>query len=682
MNKVEILAPAGSKESASAAVRCGADAIYLGGPLFNARQNAQNFDMGALGETVAYCHQRGVKVHLTLNTLVFDREFQELIPFIEQVAALGVDAFIVQDFGVFSALRQIAPHIPIHASTQMSIHSPAGARLLQEMGATRVVLAREMTREEIKAVTAIPDLETEVFIHGALCMCVSGQCYLSAVMGGRSGNRGRCAGPCRLPFSSRAPGRYDLSLKDLSLIPRLSELADLGVTSLKIEGRMKRPEYVAAAVSACKGALAGTPCYEEELAAVFSRSGFTTGYFDDKMGPDMFGTRQKEDVEAAASVLGSLRALYKSETPLVPLHGSFTLKREGAALTLEDDRGNRATANGPAPEAALHRATDREQVEKAMGKLGGTPFFLSALSCQVEPGLMLPASALNAMRREVVDALLAQRGKAPEAPLGQYRPAPHVPGRGPVALWGRFRRFDQISPYSMANLEKISLPLEEVAAHWEALLPVADKLLLEAPRMVFGREGRATAQLEALQEKGFYQLLAGNAWAVQAGRELSLHITGGPGLNVVNSEAIAAYQRLGLEGLTASFETPLSALTKLSCPIPVGFIGYGHLPLMVTRNCPIHNQYTCKECGGRKQLTDRKGVAFPVTCDGHVSELLNPKCLYLADRLGEFQNMAFCTLYFTTETKNVCENVVKAYQSGKAPEGTEYTRGLYYSPIL
>ena len=291
MNKVEILAPVGSMEALKAAVRCGANAVYLGQKNFSARKNSQNFDEEELLEAVAYAHQRGVQVHQALNILVFDHELDALKGCIRAACQAGVDALIVQDLGVASIVKALAPDLPLHASTQMAIHSPAGVKAAEELGFSRVVLARELSREEIARIRKSTPLQLEVFVHGAHCMCVSGQCYMSAMFGGKSGNRGQCAQPCRLPFTVEGQGENVLSLKDMSLVEKLPLLQEMGIDSVKIEGRMKRPEYVAAAVTACRMALAGERPDLHSLQAVFSRSGFTSGYFDAKVDKTMFGFR-------------------------------------------------------------------------------------------------------------------------------------------------------------------------------------------------------------------------------------------------------------------------------------------------------------------------------------------------------------------------------------------------------
>ena len=347
---LELLSPAGSMEALRAAVCNGADAVYLGADVFNARGGARNFTPEELPEAVRYCHVRGVQVHLTLNTLVTDREMQKLAGLIASAARAGVDAFIVQDLGVLALCRQIAPQIALHASTQMSIHSLEGVRQAAALGVSRVVLARELPQEDIAFICKNSPVEIEVFVHGALCMCYSGQCYMSAVIGRRSGNRGQCAQPCRMAYGyDRFDNKYPLSLKDNCLISYLRELEAMGVASIKIEGRMKRPEYVAAVTATYRHALSGAPVDRvmmQTLRAAFSRQGFTQGYYQGKTGPQMFGVRGDEREDKA--FLQEMRATYENVEPQrVPVR-FYALIAEGqpAMLAVQDDRGNTCRTTG------------------------------------------------------------------------------------------------------------------------------------------------------------------------------------------------------------------------------------------------------------------------------------------------------------------------------------------------
>ena len=298
MSQPEILAPAGNEEQLRASVFAGADAVYLGASGFNARRRAGNFGDDALREAIAFCHERGVRVYVTVNILISDGELEELISLARLLNDAGADGVILQDLAAAAVFRRCCPQMRLHASTQMTIHNAAGMRALRELGFSRAVPARELELCELSALSGAAGLEVESFVHGALCMSVSGCCYISSMLGGRSGNRGLCAQACRLNFKAR--GReYALSLKDMSYIDRIGELSDAGVCSLKIEGRMKRPEYAAAAVNACVQARAGEPYDLRNLQDVFSRSGFTDGYLDGRRDLSMFGYRRYEDVTAA-----------------------------------------------------------------------------------------------------------------------------------------------------------------------------------------------------------------------------------------------------------------------------------------------------------------------------------------------------------------------------------------------
>ena len=424
---IELLSPAGFMEALRAAVQNGANAVYLGYDAFNARMGARNFSVDELQEAIVYCHVRGVQVHLTLNTLVSDREMARAAEVIRTAAVLGVDAFIVQDLGVVALCREIAPEVPIHASTQMSIHSLEGVQQAAELGVSRVVLSRELPREEIAHICRRSPVEIEVFVHGALCMCYSGQCYLSSVIGRRSGNRGQCAQPCRLPYGYGRfePNRYPLSLKDNCLVEYLDDLRRLGVSSLKIEGRMKRPEYVAVVTKAYRTALDGKRVTEEdlrELEAVFSRQGFTQGYYEGKTGADMFGVRQEP--EENRELFAAARATYESgENIRIPIRFYAMIRRdEPAQLAVEDDAGHVCKANGPIPEEAQVRALTEEELAERLGKTGGTPYVCAQVRARIDPGLMLPASAINAMRRDALAILTAQRGRAPKRQINAYNP--------------------------------------------------------------------------------------------------------------------------------------------------------------------------------------------------------------------------------------------------------------------
>ena len=394
---LELLAPAGSMEAVTAAVQNGADAVYLGYGDFNARRNAKNFTGDEAAAAVSYCHLRGVKVFLTLNTLLTDRELAGAAQEAAQASAMGVDAVLVQDLGVLRMLRQTVPDLPVHASTQMTVHSLDGVKQCADLGMSRVVLSRELSRDQIEYICARSPVEIEVFAHGALCMCYSGQCFFSSVIGGRSGNRGLCAQPCRLKYGwgNKADGS-PLSLKDMSLAGHLRELRKMGVACVKIEGRMKRPEYVAVVTGIYARAIreGREPTAEEleQLRSAFSRDGFTDGYFLGQTGPEMFGTRQDE--AEPRELFTQARATYESgENRKEPVRMYAMLRRgEPAQVAVQDAQEHLASVTGPVPEEAVNVPLTREKVEGQLSRTGGTPFSCEKVTVHVDEGLSLPLS--------------------------------------------------------------------------------------------------------------------------------------------------------------------------------------------------------------------------------------------------------------------------------------------------
>ncbi len=691
-NKAEILAPAGSFESVKAAVFSGCDAVYLGGKDFNARRNATNFGFVELCETVAFCHERGVTVHQTLNTLAFDDEMDRVQNTVLEAAKAGVDALIVQDLGVARLVREICPQMQLHGSTQMSVHTLDGVQELARLGFSRAVLARECSLEQIRHICRHSPIEIEVFIHGALCMSVSGQCTLSAMIGGRSGNRGLCAQPCRLPFCANNgfvdKARHDLSLKDLSLIEYVNTLYDAGVASFKIEGRMKRPEYVACAVACCYQ-MRETGRVDPELArmlrAVFSRSGFTDGYYLGIPSPQMFGIRQKEDVTAAGDVFARLHALYKDEMPRIGVSMEF-IARAGEPYTLvcTDEEGNRAEAAGDIPQAAQTKAADETSVRRSLEKTGGTPYRVDNCSAHLDGGLFLPASSLNALRRDCLAKLSELRCKAPEHECHPVETNSHPRLLNLISpvLRAQFSHFLQV-PQDTSMLERIYLPVDELYEHRNDpfIKGHQDKLCAALPRACFEREGELENRLSAIKEVGISRVLISNLGDVPRCKRLGFAMEGGFSLNLTNSHALKAAAEMGLQETVLSYETPIECIRSLGSYLPVGIMAYGYLPLMLTRNCPLKNVTSCGEC--RKKgyhLTDRFGNRFAVSCSYGASEIYNPKPLWLADHLKEFSGVSYAVLLFTGETREQCGQVLHAYQSGKRANG-EYTRGLYYRRV-
>ena len=398
MPNMEILAPAGSVPALEAAVYNGADAVYLGLSEFNARMGAENFTEENIADSIAFCHERGVRVHAVLNTLVSDREMPLALKTAKTLASAGVDAFIVQDLGLADELMK-RTDVELHASTQLCVHSSDGVAFLADIGFRRVVLARELSEKEIERITAKSPIETEVFCHGAMCMAYSGQCYMSAIVGERSGNRGRCAQPCRLPYGNG----YELSLKDMSLLRYVDRLEQMGVASLKIEGRMKGAEYVGAVTRAYADAKRGKRFEkrdEEYLAGIFSRDGFSDGYFTGKIGEKMFGVRG-----LTTNSFPLKNAEYKRATI------SFTLsKKTDKELTLSARTSDGYGAESSVLwEKATKAPTSEKDITKALSKLGDTIYSLADISLNLPENAFIPVSGLNSVRRETVASIAKMR---------------------------------------------------------------------------------------------------------------------------------------------------------------------------------------------------------------------------------------------------------------------------------
>ena len=689
---MELLAPAGSMEALRAAVCNGADAVYLGADTFNARINARNFSAADLQEAVVYCHVRGVKVHLTLNTLVLDREMPRAAELIRLAASCGVDAFIVQDLGVVSLCRQLAPDVPIHASTQMSIHSLEGVMEAAALGCSRVVLARELPAEEIAHICKKSPVEIEVFVHGALCMCYSGQCYLSSVIGRRSGNRGQCAQPCRLPYGYGRfeSTRYPLSLKDNCLAGELDELRRMGVASIKIEGRMKRPEYVAIVTRAYRTVLNGgklTPSDLQELETAFSRQGFTDGYFRGQTGSDMFGRRQEG--EDTAGLFASARATYEQGEPQRIGVRFYAMIRRGepAQLAVEDPDGNLCRTRGPVPEQAVYRSLTPQDLEQQLKKTGGTPYLCTAVRSSLDPDLMLPASAINAMRRDVIAELTAKRGRAAPARLNAYDEPPRYDGiAGEPQLTIAVRTAGQITSRMLSMKPTVLyVPLSELAEHPDLPQRVSVETQLAAilPRVIWSGELAPVArQLRTVYEMGVRQVLAGNLGQLHIARAAGFAVRGDFGLNIVNSRAMRYLREQGLDSQLLSFELTLPQIRDVSKAVPAELLIYGRLPLMLMENCVMKNRTGICACQtGTVRLVDRVGEEFPIVKDPGTCRnvLLNGKKLYLLDKKDALRGMGLWALrlQFTTENPGEIDKVLMDYQGRAVFDAGSYTRGLY-----
>ncbi len=679
---MEILSPVGNFEALYASVRSGADAVYLGLKDFSARRNADNFSFDELRRATEYCRIRSVKVYVALNIMIKENEMSSAVNAAVSAYNCGVDAFIISDLGLISVLQNLLPEAVLHASTQMTVHSPASLIPLKKLGIKRVVLAREMSREEIKNFcieAGKEDIEVEVFVHGALCMCVSGKCLLSSVLGGRSGNRGLCAGPCRLEFSASKPGRYDLSLKDLSLIDYLDELRQMGVVSAKIEGRMKRAEYVAAATAACRASMESAPDNKllEALKNVFSRSGFTSGYYEGVLGTDMFGVRTKEDAEISKTAFSFLHSFYKAERQSIPVKIYARIKgNTPIKILFADNSGNSIAVEGAAPRSAQNRSTEKEDIILSLSKLGGTPYYVENADVEIENGLYISRAELNDLRRNAADTLSTLRAKNERNKSVRYTPARLENTRkSKPKIYTKFLNCRDL-PESI-SCDGVILPLDNDFKNIpEDILKIA-----ELPRFITD-EKRILNRLSDIKKQGVYTAYCDNLESITLAHIAGFSVIASNGLNCANTESVKTIKSLGADMVSLSAETNMDNGRHIASAGGVGIFAYGRLPLMLTRNCPVKNTKTCTECAGKSFLTDRMGVKFPVRCKNGFSEILNSTPIYLADKADDLSAFDFLILSFTVEEKEKIQNIINAYSHSHKKSVSDYTRGLYYKSLL
>lgn len=646
----ELLAPAGSPEALRAAIEGGADAVYFGGSAFNARMRAQNFSDENMAESIDLCHRYGLKAYVTLNTLCTDRELPAFLASAAEAMNAGADALIVADLGAAAAIHRHFPGAELHASTQASGHSIGAARELSKLGFTRMVLAREVDAENMRRFVAESGLETEVFIHGALCVSHSGQCLFSSLVGGRSGNRGECAQPCRLPDTR---GKYPLSLKDLTLARHIPALIDMGVCSLKIEGRLKSPEYVRDVTRIFRTLLdegrGATDGEMRRLAAIFSRGGFTDGYFTKKIDHGMMGVRSEQDKAESSTGVP-----FTGISRRISLDMCFTM-RAGAPISLSVTAGGKtATVFGDMPETARTAPMDKAAVERCLTKLGGTPYQLQSLDTNLDAGLMVPVSRLNALRRAALDALLPEKC-AVTAPTTLTLQAEGARATAPTA---RFQRPEQITPAATRYFEHLYLPLDRYT-------PAADGVVL--PPVILDDEVESVRQqLQKAAAAGAKHALVGNLGHLALAREAGLIPHGDFRLNVTNTATLQALLSLGFADVLLSPELTLPQLRDIHGATDA--IVYGRVPLMVLEKCAGTEVGSCKACAEDKnQLVDRRGEKFPILrLPPHRSLILNSHPTVMSDKKEELQRAGLMGghFLFTLESPREVDAVISAYQKG------------------
>ena len=691
----ELLAPAGNMEALRAAVSNGCDAVYLGLEKFGARAYSDNFTIDSLAEAIRYAHLRDVKIYVTMNTIVFEDEISDMRQQLDALNGIGVDGIIVQDLAVFDYVTANFADMEVHCSTQMGVDDLEGTMLLKEMGADRVVLAREVDLADVKKIRKAAKIPIEVFVHGALCFCHSGQCYMSALIGRRSGNRGLCAQPCRLQYS--LGGRMDdhpLSLKDNCLVDQIRRLEEVGVASLKIEGRMKRPEYTGIVTGVYAKAIREqrNPDKEEMelLEKTFSRQGFTQGYFiGDKL--DMFGVRSEPDKDADKIFATARKQYAEGEMRRVPVH-FYTVLEKGEhikAIAFDDD-GHKAIATGPVPERAKRQGLTEQYLTEQMFKTGGTPYNCIENKAKAEPGLYLPASEINELRRKLIAQLSAEREKAPERRTLRI-PAPpvNVPAISDPARIYQVRTAEQLTP-ELAELKPdyIYFPAMELAENFDPLRPFIDngaRPVAVMPRVITDDQSREVyAALEKLFDYGVNEALTGNLGHVFIARQAGMKVRGDFGLNAFNSYTLRVLQDAGFISATASFELRLAQIKAMAKPIDTELIIYGRLPLMVSDQCIIRQSAGRCNCQTPGQLSDRMGSVFPVVKEfGCRNVIYNAHKLYLADKRDDLYALGLWGLrmLFTTESPRECVEVAKGYLGLTDYKPNVLTRGLYYRGV-
>lgn len=666
---MEILAPAGSRESLEAAVRCGTDAVYLGASAFNARRNADNFDSLSLSDAVRYCHGRNVQVYVTLNTLIFNSEEKAFLSCLEEVLDAGPDHLIIQDLGVLHLIRSVCPTIPICGSTQMAVHNVSGAHALEDLGIDQVVLARELSLEEIEKIRSETDMRLETFVHGAHCMSVSGLCYFSAAFGERSGNRGLCAQPCRLDFKCNARD-YALSLKDMSLIKHVAELEKAGITALKIEGRMKRPEYVAAAVTAVKSALRGENPDTENLKKVFSRSGFTDGYLMGKRNASMFGVRSAEDISSAKEVLGKLAGLYRHEYPHVPVNMKLCMDAKDTVLTVSD--GKITVSSKSSTEQADTGVLTPEIAERCLKKTGNTPYIVDNISVDIASSLRVPSSSISALRKHLLEDLLAKNSVGISYERTEFTPKT-VYSRVPKAhtLRARFSKTDNI--VFPEKFEMIILPLEELLKAPETLSKYPC-ICAELPTLIWpGTEAKIMESIKELQLHGLKHVTIPTLAHVYMLKDLGLILHGEHTLNITNSYSMERYADSGLSDSLLSTELTFKQSESMHTNIPKGVYVYGRLPLMFFRSCPARSTAGCGTCPGYSEVTDKTHASFKIVChQKQYSVMHNSVPMYLGDI--EMPSVDFLEFYFSGETTEEEEKILNFFEKKRKPDFL-FTRG-------
>lgn len=687
MDNMELLAPAGGMAQLKAAVQSGADAVYLGAGSFSARAGADNFSYDELKEAVRYCHVYGVKVHCALNTLIKENEFESAVETAAMINSCGTDAIIIQDIGLAAYIKRAFPDIELHASTQMTVTSLDGVRYLEEKGFDRVVLARELSLEEIERIASAAKAEIEVFVHGAICMSYSGQCLMSSMLGGRSGNRGRCAQPCRqfyeLEGGRKKHGAYILSPKDMALIDHLEQLRKAGVSSLKIEGRLKSAEYVSAVTGVYRKYLDTAKRVSEkdmaELRNAFSRSGFTDGYLMNKLGADMMSHNNPANNSGSTYTAKAKERASGKIVRRIPVNMYASLSAGGKlSVTAYDNDGGCVSYEGSAvAEKAKNKPLTSQRLAEQLSKLGSTPFCAGDINAETDEGITLPVKEINEVRRNVCDALEKLRARRPEKRSLQ------------VTLYSSEHIKRDVFLTAEVSNEKQGLAVLETGAVKRIYAPagVADKLI------PFAEDTEIVTKTSDIfiPEK----ILTGSV-SVSSPAALRFYgdkaLYGDFRLNVYNSQTAAEFSKL--KSITLSPELNLHEIEELNHNFGASeteIIGYGYIPLMLMRNCPVKAMGECAHGKNNYYLRDKKGMEFRLMCGkGCRAILLNSKPIFIADIIESVKKTGIDSirLNFTVEKSEQCGKIVSVYRAALAGKPVEpmaentFTRGHLKRGVL
>lgn len=692
MGKAELLAPAGGWQSMVAAVQNGADAVYFGTGGFNARASAANFLGEEAARAIDYCHERRVKAYLTLNTLILDKEIDAVLKTARQLYEYGADAFIVQDMGLISILQEQMPDMPLHGSTQMTIHNASGVRMAKKIGLQRVVLSRETSMEDIRHIkVTVPSIGLEAFVHGAMCVSVSGQCLLSSFIGERSGNRGACAQPCRLPYELGSRDGYLLSMKDLCMLEHIQELSEAGVESFKIEGRMKRPEYVAVVTQAYRKAIDGEikDMHGELLALkkIFDRGEFSAGYYFGREGQVDTSRSGNIGSDIGSEQLKQAKESFEDEKRHTPVDAVFYAQEgEPAKLTLTCG-SHSSTVSGDLVQLAISAPLDEQKTFDALSKLGGTPYKLEKLRIIFEDkegkpcGIFLPVRALNELRRNAVTALRESIVHSFHRKLLQpveIDDKENIKEHGKPLIVARVSTLEQAKAALGAGADEIQAGIrhwdEATVLKWSYFAKnVAVPVYVVLPPVLMNKELDTVMKL--LANTAFTGAIAGNIGQIEPLKTLFDTVLGDYTLNITNTLSAKVHRKLGLKCAAVSVELTLRQICAIIKRMGGDIILYGTIPMMSLLHCPIRRtEKGCAEaCATGHTIKDRKGYVFsllPLTiiakaCNVQLLNCVPLDGLKFFDELKDVPARAWALLFYMETVEQVCERV-SAYREALA----------------